>query len=129
MEITKKSSRTPVASTTITNIILVIRCEDAMYLLRKDVKSQQLTNTSVLEIAEAVVAEVAPSLEFVAGEGLAGIKFEAFNIVDATAWDALKKFKVGLIRMCAENSSTFCSATCRIRLQLAAKWPITSLAT
>ena len=82
-----------IASTSIENGILVIRCEDAIYLLRKDVKNQQLTGATVVDIAEEVVAEVAPSLEVVAGEGLTDIKFDEFNIVDATAWDVLKKLK------------------------------------
>ena len=56
-------------------------------------QNQQLTNATVPEIAERVVSEAAPSLEVVAGEGLSDIKFDVFNIVDATAWDVLKKLK------------------------------------
>ena len=82
-----------IASTSIENGILSIRCEDGMYLLRKDVKNQQLRHATVVEIAEEVVKEAAPSLEVVAGEGLSDIKFDEFNILDATAWDVLKKLK------------------------------------
>ena len=82
-----------VASTSIENGTLRIRCEDAMYLLRKDVKNVQLSQVSATEVAEQVLTEVAPSLELVAGEGLSDIRFDEFNIVDATAWDVLKKLK------------------------------------
>ena len=52
-----------ITSTSIKNGTLTIRCEDAIYLLRKDVANQQLTNATVVEIAEQVVSEIAPSLE------------------------------------------------------------------
>ena len=56
-------------------------------------QNQQLTSATVADVAQQVVSEVAPSLEVVAGEGLSGIKFDEFNIIDATAWDVLKKLK------------------------------------
>ena len=73
--------------------IITLRCEDAIYLLRKNVQNQQLTNATVVEIAEQVVSEVTQILEVVAGKGLSDIKFDEFNIVDATAWGVLKKLK------------------------------------
>ena len=82
-----------IVSTTNQDGLLRIACEDAMYLLRKDVTNQQLTDASLVEIAKQVLQEVAPTMKVVAGEGLDAIRFDEFNIVDATAWDVLRKLK------------------------------------
>ena len=73
--------------------LLKIDCEDAMYLLRKPVKSEQLTKTNPSSIAEKVLAQVLPSASVVAAQGVSDILFDSFTISNATAWEVLKKVK------------------------------------
>ena len=44
-----------IVSTSIENGILRVFCEDATYLLRKEVKNRQLAKATVVEIAEQIV--------------------------------------------------------------------------
>lgn len=72
-----------------------LECEDAMYLLRKEVTPKVLTNVTVKQIIEYVLAEVNPQLQtpFTYKSDLQGYKFDRFVIHNTTGYDVLDKLR------------------------------------
>lgn len=69
---------------------LKIRCEDALFLFRKEVKDIQLKPTSVKKIAEYLVQQIGGGYTVVCDFDIA---YEKFVIHQATAYDVLKKLQ------------------------------------
>ena len=67
---------------------LKIKCEDALFLFRKDVKNVELKPTSVSKIAQLLIDQVDSSYKLVCDYT---ISYEKFVIHQATAYDVLKK--------------------------------------
>lgn len=67
---------------------LTIRCEDALFLFRKDVKDEEIKNTSVSKIAQKLINQIDKSYKLVCDHDLG---YEKFTIHRATAFDVLKK--------------------------------------
>jgi len=69
---------------------LTIECEDALFLFRKSVKDEILTNTNVSEICQSLIDQVDPSYTLVCDYD---IGYEKFTIHQAEAYDVLKKLQ------------------------------------
>lgn len=69
---------------------LKIRCEDGLFLFRKEVKDIQMKGTSVKKIAEYLVQQIGGGYTVVCDFDIA---YEKFVIHQATAYDVLKKLQ------------------------------------
>src|SRR5690554_702319 len=69
---------------------LTIECEDALFLFRKSVKDEILTNTNVSEICQSLIDQIDPSYTLVCDYD---IGYEKFTIHQAEAYDVLKKLQ------------------------------------
>lgn len=71
---------------------IIVNCEDAMYLTRKEVKSKRYTLTDTTDIIRDVVSQL-EGIEVVLGPNVEILKYDTFTIEDATAFEVLKKIK------------------------------------
>jgi hypothetical protein len=72
------------------NGTLVINCEDDIYTLKKGVKNQVFTKSSVNEILKNVVSEINPTLTIVCDYEFT---YDKFTVKDANAYDVVKKIQ------------------------------------
>jgi len=71
---------------------IVIKCEDAMFLWRKAVKSKEYKSVAVVAILKDLAAQIG-GFEVVAAKGAEAVKFDKFTVADADGVEVLQKIK------------------------------------
>ncbi len=75
-----------------TDNTIIIECEDAMFLTRKEVKNKQYKNIKAVEVLDDIMAQLG-GFTIVKGDGVDDLRYDKFTVSNATGYDVIKKIK------------------------------------